>query len=239
MSSQRHITSEGERTRQSEQAQILDLVEPLPGELDPVLLAARQVIMEHGPRRATLAEVARQAGVSRMTVYRRFDSLDRLVSALLTVELSQLMAELPLRRTPGTTTRQYAVDLVAAMTRAIAEHPLVERVLTVDPESMVPLMVQRFGQTQRSAAEHLAPVLAGGMASRGGDGSVREGNPEVLAQTCVTAAQAFVFGAQALDSHPRGDQVWQQWPAMVDGFLRPEPGADSAAPSAPDHQETS
>jgi len=189
--------------------------------------------MEHGPRRATLAEVARQAGVSRMTVYRRFESLDRLVSALLTVELGEVFASMPLNKPEQTATRQYAVDLVAGMTRAIADHPLIDRVLTVDPESMVPLMVQRFGQTQRASVDLLAPVLAEGMRSEGGDGSVRDDDPKVLAQTIITAAQAFIFGAQALRNHPLGEQVWNQWPAMVAGFLVPPGHAIPATADVP------
>lgn len=179
--------------------------------------------MTHGPRRATLAEVARQAGVSRMTVYRRFDSFDRLVSELLTAELSAVLGQLRTIAPTGVSTREQVVFIVGELTQAIAEHPLVRRVLAVDPEAMVPLMTQRFGQTQRSAVTLLAPLLAAGMAGRGGDGSIHDGDPEVMAQACVTAAQAYVFAAQALDAHPRGTEVRAQWPAMVAGYLAPTP----------------
>ncbi len=188
---------------------------------DRVLAAARHVIMTHGPRRATLTEVARQAGVSRMTVYRRFESFDRLVSDLLTAELADLIDTADTRQQGSA--RDRAVRVVAHMTRGIACHPLVERVLTVDPESMTPLMVNRFGQTQRASMELLGPLLAEGMAGSGGDGSIRDGDPDVLAQTIVTAAQSFVFGASAVAGLPDGGAVLQQWPLMVDGFLRPHP----------------
>lgn len=187
---------------------------------EALLLAARQVLMEHGPRRATLAEVARQAGVSRMTVYRRFESFDRLVSALLTRELAVVMAGLPHVDPKQTTVRTAVAANVAVLTRAIAEHELIVRVLAVDPESMVPLMTQRFGQTQRTAAAHLAPELRAGMSIAGGDGSIRDADPDVLAQTIVTATQSFVFGAQALANHPLGEQVWLSLPDLIDGFLR-------------------
>lgn len=177
--------------------------------------------MTHGPRRATLAEVARQAGVSRMTVYRRFDSFDRLVSELLTAELSAVLGQLRTITPTGVPIRDQVVFIVGELTSAIAQHPLVRRVLTVDPESMVPLMTQRFGQTQRSAAALLAPLLANGMAAHGGDGSVRDGDPEVMAQACVTAAQSYVFATQAIDAHPRGEEVRAQWPVMVAGYLAP------------------
>lgn len=202
-------------------------VGPQAGEpaLDPVLAAAKHVIMEHGPRRATLAEVARQAGVSRMTVYRRFESFDRLVSELLTSELAGLINSTDAAPELDGIARDRAVAVVAHMTRGIAQHPLVVRVLQVDPESMVPLMVGRFGQTQRSSVQILAPLLSAGMTSRGGDGSIRDADPAVLAQGIVIAAQAYVFAAPAIADLPDAAAVWDEWEHMVTGMLLPVPGA--------------
>ena len=64
-----------------------------PATSDPVLRAAYDGVLEIGLGRLTLAEVARRAGVSRMTVYRRYDDLDRLISALLVVEFGAVIAE--------------------------------------------------------------------------------------------------------------------------------------------------
>lgn len=190
---------------------------------DPLLRAAREVIMTHGPRRATLTEVARQAGVSRMTVYRRFESFDRLISALLTLELRQILTSIPLPR-PGTgPVHRQAVDLIVAGTDAIADHPLVRRVLAVDPEYLTPLMVQRFGQTQRTSVELLTPLLASGMASLGGDGSIRDTQPDALALASVTAVQSFIFAAPALETRPEGAAARAQLRPLVAGLLRPVP----------------
>lgn len=186
---------------------------------DPLLAAARDVIMTHGPRRATLTEVARQAGVSRMTVYRRFESFDRLISALLTQELALILTDIP-PLTRGTA-RDRAVHLIVAGTDAIADHPLFRRVLAVDPEYLTPLMVQRFGQTQRSAAELIAPMLAAGMVEQDGDGSVRDTDPAGLALACVTAVQSFIFAAPALDAQPAGSAARAQLRPLVTGLLHP------------------
>lgn len=189
---------------------------------DPLLVAARDVIMTHGPRRATLTEVARQAGVSRMTVYRRFESFDRLMSALLTQELREILTEIPLPQPDAGPARQQAVDLIVAGTQAIADHPLVRRVLAVDPEYLTPLMVTRFGQTQRSAAALLTPLLAAGMTSQGGDGSIRDTDPAGLALACVTATQSFIFAAPALESRPEGAAAQAQLRPLIAGLLRPD-----------------
>ena len=47
--------------------------------LDPLLSAARDCVMDVGFRRTTLADVARRAGVSRMTVYRQYGDLASIV----------------------------------------------------------------------------------------------------------------------------------------------------------------
>lgn len=185
-----------------------------------MLVAARDVVMAHGPRRATLAEVARQAGVSRMTVYRRYESFDRILSALLTVELAQLLAGIPAPPS-GADARSRAAGTVAELTGSIAAHPLVRRVLEVDPEALVPLMVSRFGRTQLAAVEVLEPLLVAGMASRGGDGSIRDTDPVRLARAMVTAAQSFVFAAAALEGLGDADGIRREWSIMVSGMLAP------------------
>lgn len=194
-----------------------------PSATDPLLAAARDVIMTHGPRRATLTEVARQAGVSRMTVYRRFESFDRLMSALLTQELAAILTQIPLPEPGQGTAHEQAVDLIVAATHAIADHPLVQRVLAVDPEYLTPHMVQRFGQTQRASAELLQPLLAAGMTGAGGDGTIRDGDPKAIALACVTAVQSFIFAAPALAAQPEGAAARAELRPLVAGFLRPDP----------------
>ena len=60
-----------------------------------LLDATQASVLDVGLRRTTLADVARRAGVSRMTVYRQFDDLTSLVAALLTREISALASVEP------------------------------------------------------------------------------------------------------------------------------------------------
>ena len=52
-----------------------------------VLDAALECVLAVGVRRTTLTDVARRAGLSRMTLYRRWPDLDTLVADLMTREL--------------------------------------------------------------------------------------------------------------------------------------------------------
>ena len=61
---------------------------------DAALLdAARACVAERGIARTTVADVARRAGASRMTVYRAFPDASALWSSLLTREVGMIVAD--------------------------------------------------------------------------------------------------------------------------------------------------
>src|SRR5690242_15867496 len=63
---------------------------------DPLLDAARESILAVGWKRSTLTDVARRAGVSRMTIYRRWADMQTLLADLMTREWGgRLEASLP------------------------------------------------------------------------------------------------------------------------------------------------
>lgn len=180
------------------------------------------VMADLGPTRMTMAEVARRAGVSRMTVYRRYHNLGELVSAVLTAEMADVVAEVAARTPPLGTVRERVVAESVAVVSALVDHTLLQRVLLVDAESLLPLLVERIGSGQRLLREHIAARLAAGMASRGGDGSVREAEPRLLALTLVAIAQPFVVWMRPLHQEYPAADLLQELAAAIDGYLRPE-----------------
>src|SRR4051794_22183787 len=64
-----------------------------PGPRDAYLDAARDCILDVGWRRTTLTEVARRAGVSRMTIYRTWSDMPQLLGDLMTREWGGVVAE--------------------------------------------------------------------------------------------------------------------------------------------------
>lgn len=184
---------------------------------DPVLGAAHEAILEIGLGRLTLAEVARRAGVSRMTVYRRYDDLDRLVSALLVVEFGAVIAEAAERASRESTGRAHLVREVMHVTRSTADHPLMRRILELDPQMLMPLVVDRLGSSHRIALERLRGLLVAGQA----DGSVAPGDVEAMSLQIMSMAAIHVFSARAYDGvDPRGRR-WPELERSLDGYLRP------------------
>ena len=203
MPSQRHTDASADRT---------------PVDDDLVLAAARASVLDVGLRRTTLAEVARRAGVSRMTVYRQYGDLGTLVSSLLTAELLGLIdgARQEVEALP--TGRERLVEAGVLIVERLAVHPLWCRVLDLDPELLLPLVVDRFGATQRVAVE----LVTGQVVEGQQDGSVRSDVDPGLAATCLLlAAQSFVFSARILVAEAKSEASGGELRRLLDSYLRP------------------
>src|SRR5689334_2920197 len=141
---------------------------------DPVLDAARECVLAVGVRRTTFSDVARRAGVSRMTLYRRFGDLEALLSALMTREFGRLVSRA--QPSEGAHARERAVRMVVTGARRLATDPLFQRLLDVDPELLLPYVTMRRGGMQRMAVAALESALAEA------DGSLRAGEPAGMAR---------------------------------------------------------
>jgi AcrR family transcriptional regulator len=172
---------------------------------DAVLDAARESVLAVGWRRTTLTEVARRAGVSRMTIYRRWPDVATMLGDLLVREWDAVLATTPLAVDEAITPAQVAASMTAVV-RAVREQPLLARIVDLDPELLLPYLLQRRGRNQDRVLDLLAGVLRHGQQQ----GTVRDGDPVLLARSLLLAAQGFVLSlrtmtdsgvtAQALDA---------------------------------------
>jgi len=185
---------------------------------DRVLAAARECFLDVGLRRTTLADVARRAGVSRMTVYRQYGDFSSLVSALLTTELLGLIDDARREVADRPTARARLVDAGVLVVERLTVHPLWCRVLDLDPELLLPLVVDRFGSSQQAMIEHVAAVVAEGQA----DGSVRPADPRLTATCLLLTAQSFVFSARVVAAHHSAEDTARELRRLLDSYLRPE-----------------
>ena len=166
---------------------------------EAILDATRASVLDFGIRRTTLTDVARRAGVSRMTVYRRYPDVAAVLRDLMTREFGHAMAEIA-QRTDGTHGRARVVARVLAIVDALGEHPLMTKIVEAEPELLLPYVLDRMGETQRTAVTLAAHDIAEGQA----DGSIRAGAPRVLAQALLLITQSFVLsGGIAREDVPR------------------------------------
>ncbi|GAA4476668.1 TetR/AcrR family transcriptional regulator [Rhodococcus olei] len=178
---------------------------------DQILDAARTCVLEFGVRRTTLAEIARRAGVSRPTVYRRWPDTSAIVADLLTREIGLAM---PSPSGAGNM-RAQLVLAVAEMADTVRTHPLFVKILRSDPELLITYIVDRLGASQRAIIEHLVPVVAAGQA----DGSIRAGDPTVITTMVLLMTQSAVQSAGMVAELVPPDVLVTELTTAVDAYL--------------------
>lgn len=187
---------------------------------DDVLLdAARECVLSFGVRRTTLTDIAKRAGTSRMTVYRRFPGVTSLVAALMTREFGKLLSTAETDgtdRTPANARERLVASAVRAA-RELVRDPLMSSVLDRDAELLLPYLVQRAGSTQRLAEKFITEQLTEGHA----DGSVRNGSTAAQARMFFLTVQAFVISHRPATADVPEDDLLAELAACLDNSLKP------------------
>ncbi|GAB4049907.1 TetR/AcrR family transcriptional regulator [Catellatospora paridis] len=189
---------------------------------DLVLDAARDCVLAYGVRRTTVTDVARRAGVSRMSVYRRWPDVQSLVGDLMSREWHRVIvdaarqaaaADGPLR------SRLVAQSVAAAAT--LRTHPLLRKILEVDPEILLPYMLDRRGAGQEEMLGFLVEMIAAGQ----DEGSVRAGDPARLARAVLLTAQSFVLSVATVSDGHTPAEFDEELALLLDRYLSPTPTA--------------
>lgn len=182
---------------------------------DAVLDAVRDCVLAVGVRRTTLTDVARRAGVSRMTLYRRWPDVRSLVGDLMTREwVAVATAAMPERR-PGAEARGLIVDGLVAGVRAFRAHPLFRKIVDVDPELLLPYVLDRRGASQQALLALLADALREGHA----DGSVRTGHVERQARALLLIVQSFTLSLRTMTDEDDADLSGEAFLSELRGIL--------------------
>ncbi|MBB6170270.1 AcrR family transcriptional regulator [Nocardiopsis mwathae] len=196
---------------------------------DDVLDAARACVEAFGIRRTTLTDVARRAGVSRPTVYRRWPDVTSLVADLLTRELCALL--LANKSDQGELAgRDHLVLQAAGVLRSLLSHPLFTRIVDNEPELMATYTFQRLGAGQEAALAMLRPEIEAGQH----DGSIRGGHPESMARMVLLAVQNTATSRRLTADVMTEEQLVGELSSLLDGYLAPRPPKGAATPPAAD-----
>jgi len=184
---------------------------------DDILLdAARECVLRVGLRRTTLTDVASQAGVSRMTMYRRWPDMKSLVGDLMTREWGGLVGAAA-ERAEGGSPRERIVDGVVRAVVALREHPVFRRIVDVDPETLLPYLVDRRGTSQDLILARLTEDLRLGQA----EGSVRAADPALLARGVLLTTHGFVISAGTMTDAVAGVALDTELHLLLDRYLAP------------------
>src|SRR2546430_2766797 len=155
---------------------------------DAVLDATRDCVLAYGVRRTTVSDVARRAGVSRMSIYRRWPDVRSLVADLMSREWHGVLVDTANAQHRRGAVRRRTVAQIVAVAAALRAHPLLRKIREVDPEVLLPYLLDRRGASQDEMLAFVEEAVRAGQR----DGSVRRGDPRRLARAAASAHRSRV-----------------------------------------------
>jgi AcrR family transcriptional regulator len=160
---------------------------------DDYLDAARACILDVGWRRTTLTEVARRAGVSRMTIYRTWSDMPQLLGDLMTREWTGVV-ETAVADQDGTTSVDRLVAGMVSTVRVLRDNELFVRIVELDPELILPYLLSRRGRSQDLILALTTDAIRDGQEA----GEIRAGNTTAIARALLLAAHGFVLSTHTM-----------------------------------------
>ena len=151
-----------------------------------------------------------------MTMYRRWPDMASLIADLMTREWSGL-AMAAAEQAVGETARDRIVDGLVRAVTGLRTHPMFRRIVELDPEILLPYLVDRRGTSQDHILDQLVRLLREGQA----DGSVRAADPALLARTAILTAHGFVLSASTMTDEVTLADIDSDLRLLFDRYLAP------------------
>ena len=102
-----------------------------------IIDAAVELVAASGLRNLTMEDVARRAGVGRVTLYRRFGDKQGLIEATTLREGRRCLAELDAAASPDQPIADQVAEGFVTSLRLVREHPLLSRLARIEPEAVL------------------------------------------------------------------------------------------------------
>lgn len=180
-------------------------------DVDDRILDAAARLLQLSTRKPPIAELARQAGVSRPTVYRRYADSEAVIRALWEREIARLLDETP-RRAGG---RAALVTQVVDLADRISTHETLGRMFSADQPLIARYIVDRLGGGQRVLLGVLREAIATGQAG----GTVRKGRPDELAAMTLLIAQSAIQSRRMIAEFLPTKAWRRELARAIDGYL--------------------
>ncbi|KQZ68625.1 hypothetical protein ASD66_15160 [Nocardioides sp. Root151] len=106
-------------------------------ETQRILDAALEQFAEFGIKRTTIGDIARTAGIDRVTVYRRVGNKDAVIQAVVTREATRLFELVAATARRGTTIEERVELGFTSMMEQVRGNAMLARMLQVEPETVL------------------------------------------------------------------------------------------------------
>ncbi|MBI3225666.1 MAG: TetR/AcrR family transcriptional regulator [Mycolicibacterium cosmeticum] len=147
---------------------------PTPDATQLILDAALVEFERHGFRRVALDDVAKRAGVSRTTIYRRFANRDELVGAVIERENVALFADIARELKISGPQSNYYVEAFTLSILQFRRHRVLNQMMVDEPALVMELMHQHYGAAVERMADALRVIFPAGFAEKIGEPAVNE-----------------------------------------------------------------
>ncbi len=133
---------------------------------DRILDAAYEELLHFGLKGISIEDIAKRTGVARITIYRRFANKDDVLAAVALREGQRMFAKVDAAIDANADTATQLVDGFAVMLNAVRNHPIVKRLVEVEPEVAATLHATHgatiigFGREFVAARLGIAPAVA-------------------------------------------------------------------------------
>ena len=178
-----------------------------------ILDAAASCVLAYGVDRVTLAEIARRAGISRPTVYRRFPDTRSILAALLTSRITHALDDVPSRGVG----REPLVERMVAVAERLRHDDVIMTVLHQAPDLAMFYLSERLGTSQQI----LLDTVAGEIKTAQDEGSVRPGDARQLAAMCLLIAQSTILSARLVEPILDAGTLVGELTRALNGYLTP------------------
>lgn len=180
---------------------------------DRIMAAAATCVRDFGVERVTLAEIARRAGVSRPTVYRRWPDTRSILAALLTDRVTGAWQAVP----PPRAGRAGLVERIVAVAQRLRTDGLIASVLRSAPDLAMVYITGRLGTSQQILIDLVADELRTAQA----DGSVRPGDVRQMSAMVLLIAQSAIQSGPIVAPILDADALAVELSHALNGYLAP------------------
>ena len=178
---------------------------------DRILTAAASCLRDYGVERVTLAEIARRAGVSRPTIYRRWPDTRAILASLLTDRITGTWKSVPARR-PG---REGLVARIVEVAQRLRDDELIVSVLRSAPDLAMVYIAGRLGTSQQILIDLVEDQLRAGQA----DGSVRAGDARQMSAMVLLIAQSSIQSGAIVETILDAQALAVELARVLNGYL--------------------
>lgn len=112
---------------------------------DRLLDAALGSAAIHGLAKLSVGDVARQAGLSRQTLYKHFPSKEALVAETILREAQRMVAEIVAAADAEDDPERSLEVAILTTLRVARDHPLLDRLVRTEPEALLPFLIADGG----------------------------------------------------------------------------------------------